>query len=44
MTKIQTLRKDTLEKITSTLTDAQKKSWKTMTGEPFQFKVPGFGG
>ena len=44
MTKIQTLRKDTLEKITATLTDAQKKSWKTMTGEPFQFKVPGFGG
>jgi hypothetical protein len=38
MTKIQTLRKETTEKATSTLTDTQKKTWKEMTGAPFEFK------
>jgi hypothetical protein len=37
MTKIQTLRKETLEKTTATLTDAQKTKWKEMTGAPFEF-------
>jgi Spy/CpxP family protein refolding chaperone len=40
--KMQTLRKDTMEKVTAVLTDAQKKSWKDMTGEPFEFKFQGF--
>jgi Spy/CpxP family protein refolding chaperone len=39
MTKIQTLRKETTEKATSVLTDVQKKSWKEMTGAPFEFKL-----
>ncbi len=37
--KIQTLRKETTEKTLATLTDAQKKTWKEMTGAPFEFKL-----
>lgn len=39
MTKVQTLRKETNEKATAVLTDAQKKTWKEMTGVPFEFKL-----
>jgi Spy/CpxP family protein refolding chaperone len=46
--KAATLRKETLEKVVSLLTDEQKKEWKEMTGEPFEvkFEAPrsGFGG
>jgi Spy/CpxP family protein refolding chaperone len=38
LTKMQTLRKETLEKTTATLTDAQKTKWKELTGTPFEFK------
>jgi Spy/CpxP family protein refolding chaperone len=38
MTKMQTLQKETLEKTTATLNDTQKKTWKDMTGNPFEFK------
>lgn len=38
MAKISTLRKDSLEKVTATLKDEQKKAWKELTGEPFEFK------
>lgn len=38
MTKVQAMRKDTLEKVLATLKDDQKKSWKELTGEPFEFK------
>lgn len=38
MTKFQALRKDTLEKVMATLKEDQKKSWKELTGEPFEFK------
>jgi hypothetical protein len=37
-TKIGTLRKDGLEKVVATLNADQKKAWKEMTGEPFEFK------
>ncbi|MBL8792748.1 MAG: hypothetical protein JNM56_02460 [Planctomycetia bacterium] len=39
MTKIQALRKDNLEKVMSTLKEGQKKTWKELTGEPFEFKL-----
>jgi len=47
--KAATLRKETLEKVLALLTDDQKKSWKEMTGEPFEVKFEfggrgGFGG
>jgi Spy/CpxP family protein refolding chaperone len=38
MTKIQALRKDTLEKVMATLKEDQKKAWTALTGEPFEFK------
>jgi hypothetical protein len=34
--KIAALRKEALEKVQGVLTDDQKKTWKDMTGEPFQ--------
>jgi hypothetical protein len=34
--KIAALRKETLEKIQAVLTDGQKKTWKDLTGEPFE--------
>ncbi len=37
-TKMAAMRKETLDKITSVLTDDQKKSWKDMTGQPFEVK------
>jgi hypothetical protein len=36
--KMQAMQKETLTKIEGVLTDEQKKSWKDMTGEPFQFQ------
>ena len=36
MAKIQTLRKETNTKVMALLTDDQKKTWKEMTGEPFE--------
>lgn len=38
ITKVQTLRKEMLEKASATLSDAQKKTWKDLTGAPFEFK------
>ena len=38
MEKITALRKETNEKALNLLTDAQKKQWKEMTGEPFEVK------
>src|SRR2546422_425559 len=35
------LRKETMEKIQSVLTEEQKKTWKDMTGEPFQVRTAG---
>ena len=37
-TKVQSLRKETLEKATATLNETQKKAWKDLTGAPFEFK------
>ena len=34
--KLTSLRKETLEKVQAVLTDDQKKTWKDLTGEPFQ--------
>lgn len=36
--KMQDLRKETLEKVTAVLTTDQKKSWKEMTGKPFEVR------
>jgi hypothetical protein len=38
MTKIGALRKDGLEKATAVLNADQKKTWKELAGEPFEFK------
>jgi Spy/CpxP family protein refolding chaperone len=38
MTKMATMRKETLDKVTSVLTDDQKKTWKEMTGAPFEVR------
>jgi Spy/CpxP family protein refolding chaperone len=38
MTKMAAMRKETLDKVTSVLTDDQKKTWKDMTGAPFEVK------
>jgi Spy/CpxP family protein refolding chaperone len=38
MTKVAALRKETMDKITSVLTEDQKKTWKEMTGQPFEVK------
>ena len=47
--KLQALRKSTLDKLHGLLTEDQKKAWKELTGEPFQFEQfrpggPGAGG
>jgi hypothetical protein len=34
--KMTALRKETMEKVQAVLTDDQKKTWKDMTGEPFE--------
>ena len=36
--KMAALGKETMDKVSSLLTDEQKKSWKEMTGDPFEFK------
>ncbi|WP_435010041.1 hypothetical protein P12x_001261 [Tundrisphaera lichenicola] len=36
MAKIQTLRKETNSKVMALMTEDQKKTWKEMTGEPFE--------
>jgi len=41
--KINEMRKEALAKATKCLTDAQKKSWKEMVGEPFEIRLD-FGG
>jgi Spy/CpxP family protein refolding chaperone len=38
--KFQEIRKETQEKSDSVLTDEQKKTWKEMKGEPFEFQRP----
>jgi Spy/CpxP family protein refolding chaperone len=38
MEKMQTLRKESFKKAHAALTDDQKKSWKELTGEPFEVK------
>lgn len=38
MTKMAALNKETMDKISSVLTDDQKKGWKDMTGAPFEIK------
>jgi len=38
MTKMAALEKETMDKISSVLTDDQKKAWKDMTGEHFEIK------
>jgi hypothetical protein len=38
--KVTAIRKETTEKIQAVLTDDQKKTWKEMTGEPFQMATP----
>jgi Spy/CpxP family protein refolding chaperone len=44
--KMATLNKETMEKVNGLLSADQKKTWKEMTGEPFEFKFefPGGGG
>jgi Spy/CpxP family protein refolding chaperone len=39
--KVSTLRKETMDKVLALLTDDQKKSWKDMTGDPFELKFEG---
>jgi hypothetical protein len=36
MAKVQTLRKETNSKVMALMTEDQKKTWKEMTGEPFE--------
>jgi hypothetical protein len=43
MEKFQGLQKETMTKIEGVLNDAQKKTWKEMTGEPFKLEMQ-FGG
>ena len=38
MTKVAAIRKETMDKVTSVLTEDQKKTWKEMTGQPFEVK------
>jgi hypothetical protein len=42
LTKIQALRKETVEKVVAVLTDSQKAQWKEMVGSSFEYK-PEFG-
>ncbi len=39
-TKITAMRKDALDKVVNGLTDEQKKEWKDLTGEKFDFPAP----
>ncbi|MBV9122850.1 MAG: hypothetical protein JO112_05805 [Planctomycetes bacterium] len=41
--KMQEIQKQTTEKVQSVLTDTQKKTWKELTGEPFEFPRGQFG-
>ena len=41
--KMENLRKETLEKLTGTLTAEQKKSWREMTGDTFKIERTGIG-
>jgi len=41
MEKMTALRKESLEKALGVLTDDQKKSWKDLTGEPFEVRFEG---
>ena len=41
--KMVIIRQETLERIESVLTDRQRQEWKTLTGKPFDLKVPGSG-
>ena len=38
MKKMAAMRKETLDRVTSVLTDDQKKTWKEMTGASFEIK------
>ena len=38
--KVQGLRKDALDKIVATLSDDQKKTWTSLTGDKFEFSPP----
>jgi hypothetical protein len=38
MQKMTALRKERLDKALATLTDDQKKTWKELTGEPYEVK------
>jgi Spy/CpxP family protein refolding chaperone len=40
MKKLADLRKETLGKVSALLSDDQKKTWKDMTGEPFEVTFP----
>jgi hypothetical protein len=42
--KIETIRKDSKEKIYTVLTKDQRKAWRDMIGEEFKFTNQGFGG
>ncbi len=39
--KMQAISKEGMEKASATLTDDQKKTWKSLTGEPFEMKFDG---
>jgi Spy/CpxP family protein refolding chaperone len=39
--KVATLRKETMDKVVALMTDDQKKTWKEMTGDPFEVKFEG---
>ena len=39
--KMAELRKETMDKATGVLSDDQKKTWKEMTGKPFEFRFGG---
>jgi Spy/CpxP family protein refolding chaperone len=41
--KMENMNKEAMTKITKMLTPEQKKAWKEVTGEPFDFKPEGFG-
>ena len=43
-TKVQGMRKDALDKVVNGLTDDQKKTWKDLTGDKFDFPAPMRGG
>ena len=41
--KVQGIQKEAMDKITKMLTPEQKKTWKELTGEPFDLPPGGFG-